>query len=453
MVLNHMPKGGQKGSIQTSHLMGLSVSHARVIEVRRDFSYQNVVTRMWNEIGVVIPPTVKLKVFVTGSSDNFDISGRVEIHGTILTITAHLTDDNRGVDPKPPSLKSIPKEAEIKIPEKFANVPYVEDFAGEIKLTPIQSGTTRSKFSKDNRREIPENEWIKHASNVVKEGSLCNIPITYSGYHSHNQDHNDVRPRASIEIFPEIYNKAATMAMQKHSMEMLIKATNYANPGQIAVCTIDCPLYALQKKCQWVYPDEVGVTKIVIMLGMLHLEMATQECGGRLLGGSGWELMFLEAGIYQSGVCNSLLGGKHVKRTRYAYELTLVWLEIMKRHSYEEYLTVLGPHEPIDIWEKRLDDNCPTVNFWITVRTFLKCYLRFIRGQRTGDWMLTLDSIDDLCGYFFAFDRLMYARFTPVFLRDMACLPELHPNVHAAFMKGLFVVQRSKTKFSLIGLD
>ena len=80
----------------------------------------------------------------------------------------HLTDDNRGVDPKPLGLGSIPKGAEIKIPEKFANVPYVEDFAGEIKLTPIQSGTTRSMFSKDNRREIPENEWIKHASNVVK---------------------------------------------------------------------------------------------------------------------------------------------------------------------------------------------------------------------------------------------------------------------------------------------
>ena len=63
---------------------------------------------MWNEIGVVIPPTAKLNVFVTGSSDNFDISGRVEKHGTILTSTAHLTDD---IYPKPlESLESIHKE-------------------------------------------------------------------------------------------------------------------------------------------------------------------------------------------------------------------------------------------------------------------------------------------------------------------------------------------------------
>ena len=101
------------------------------------------------------------------------------------------------------------------------------------------------------------------------------------------------------------------------------------------------------------------------------------------------------------------------------------------------------------IKEKRLDDNSPTVNFWITVRTFLKCYFSFILGQRTGDWIPIRDSIDDLI---FALDRSIYARFTQVFPRDMACSPELHPNVHAAFTKDLFLVQRSKTKFSLIGL-
>ena len=51
---------------------------------------------------------------------------------------------------------------------------------------------------------------------MVKEGALFNIPITFSGYHSHNQDPNDVQPRASIGIFPEFYNKVATIAMQKH---------------------------------------------------------------------------------------------------------------------------------------------------------------------------------------------------------------------------------------------
>ena len=58
-----------------------------------------------------------------------------------------------------------------------------------------------------------------------------------------------------------------------------------------------------------------------------------------------------------------------------------------------------------------------------------------------------------LCPYFFAFDQTNYSRWVPVFLRDMAQLPTLHPDVHDNFMKGHFVVQRSHKKFSLMGLD
>ena len=39
------------------------------------------------------------------------------------------------------------------------------------------------------------------------------------------------------------------------------------------------------------------------------------------------------------------------------------------------------------------------------------------------------------------------------FLKDMASLPESHPNVHGAFVQGKFVVQHSEKKFSLMALD
>ncbi|KAJ8411103.1 hypothetical protein AAFF_G00181380 [Aldrovandia affinis] len=41
----------------------------------------------------------------------------------------------------------------------------------------------------------------------------------------------------------------------------------------------------------------------------------------------------------------------------------------------------------------------------------------------------------------------------PVFLKDMATLPDTHPSVHEAFMEGKFVVQRGDKKFSLMALD
>ena len=78
---------------------------------------------------------------------------------------------------------------------------------------------------------------------------------------------------------------------------------------------------------------------------------------------------------------------------------------------------------------------------------------QFVRGQRIGDWLLTLSAIFDFLGWYFGFDRNTYTRITPWFIRDMALLPEFHPEVHEAFMQGLFVVHQSCTKFSLMGLD
>ena len=440
-----------KDSVKKQHSLGLSVSHDRVMDVRKQFA--RTVTKFWSQAGVVIPPSVPRKIFVTCSTDNCDISGRYEYHGTLYTITAHVTQDNPGECPPPLNFKDGLEDTEIRIPDEYSNVPYIEDYCENVKLPSITNGITRKNLSKDSQCESPDQQWVKHACDVIANDKLDEIPITWSGYHSYQQELHHIRPKASIGLFPEFYEKAATMHMQKHGMKMMMKATEYANPGQIPVLVADGPLYILLKKLQWAYPDEVGESKLVVFQGMLHLEMAVQECGGKLMGGSGWEEMFLEAGIFQSGVCNSLTGGKHVKRTRSSYEVTLVWLEVMKDRAYSEYINTCPTPLSKDCWDKQMEGQYPTAKFWNTVQGFLLSYFQFIRGQRTGNWKLTLSAIDDFLVWFFSFDRVTYSRMTPVFLRDMALLPEKHPTVHQAFMQGLFTVQRSQTKFSSMALD
>ena len=87
------------------------------------------------------------------------------------------------------------------------------------------------------------------------------------------------------------------MAMQKHAMHVVKKATEFVNPGQVPVIVGDCPLYAQQTKRQWAYQEEVGESKMVCFIGFLHIEMTSQECGGKLLAGSGWDSMFSLAKI------------------------------------------------------------------------------------------------------------------------------------------------------------
>ena len=40
------------------------------------------------------------------------------------------------------------------------------------------------------------------------------------------------------------------------------------------VVAFDQPLYAVAKEIQWMWPDEYGEEKFVIMFGGLHVEMA-----------------------------------------------------------------------------------------------------------------------------------------------------------------------------------
>ena len=84
------------------------------------------------------------------------------------------------------------------------------------------------------------------------------------------------------------------------------------------------------------------------------------------------------------------------------------------------------------------------------LRNFLLPNCCFIRNQRLGNWP---GKLDDLCPYFFALGHINYSRWVHVFLRDMTQPPHRHPDVHAKFMEGHFVVQRSDKKLSLMGLD
>ena len=62
------------------------------------------------------------------------------------------------------------------------------------------------------------------------------------------------------------------------SMDIIKKSVHNLNPGQIPVLTVDQPLYAIAKRIQWNWPDSHGEDHFVIVLGGLHIEMATMKC-------------------------------------------------------------------------------------------------------------------------------------------------------------------------------
>ncbi len=122
---------------------------------------------------------------------------------------------------------------------------------------------------------------------------------------------------------------------------------------------------------------------MVSFMGILHILMASQECGGRLLG-SGW--MFSTPTFFTPGVAISLLGGKHVNRTRYAHQLTLAWLNTLKMQAYHEY-----GHDG-ELWERGLVSSHNLLLTTVRDYMLISCAIRAGSANRS----LTLKSIEEI---------------------------------------------------------
>ena len=80
--------------------------------------------------------------------------------------------------------------------------------------------------------------------------------------------------------------------------------------------------------------------------------------------------------------------------------------------------------------------------------------LLFIRAVRTGAWDLHLKVLETFTKYFFAHDKLNYARIIPLHLAEMESLETEAPEVLNMFQQGNWVVNKNlKVPFCVIGAD
>ena len=73
------------------------------------------------------------------------------------------------------------------------------------------------------------------------------------------------------------------MPMIRHSMDVIKKATEYLNPGQVPVIAVDQPLFTVAKQIQWNWPESHGEQHFVFILGGLLIEMAALSVLGNWL--------------------------------------------------------------------------------------------------------------------------------------------------------------------------
>ena len=140
--------------------------------------------------------------------------------------------------------------------------------------------------------------------------------------------------------------------------------TEILNPGQTCVLGADQTLYAIIKLIQWQFPDTLGEDKLVVIMGALHIEDKMHLMIGKLLRDTGWATILSQAEVLTSGRAQSTLDEHHIKHTRYARQVSLVSLYMLKQNAYVEYCNnVMGPPESYSMWNER-SQTVPQFKFW-----------------------------------------------------------------------------------------
>ncbi|GFO32930.1 hypothetical protein PoB_005943500 [Plakobranchus ocellatus] len=178
-----------------------------------------------------------------------------------------------------------------------------------------------SKFDSDLDSE-EEKKWQNNTRRLLSEGvQSIHDPISWAAFHSNQEPSRDfeVTIGSLLPLFPD---DSKSVAMIRHAMCVVKQAVHHLNPGQVPVLTLDQPLFAIAKQIQWNWPNDYGEDKFVMLLGGLHLEMASLATIGDLLDGSGWTHALTQANIATPGTAESFLKTAHVTRTRHAHQVT-----------------------------------------------------------------------------------------------------------------------------------
>ena len=133
-------------------------------------------------------------------------------------------------------------------------------------------------------------------------------------------------------------------------MKLVKDAIAYINPRQTPIIGMDQPLYALAKQIQWERADTYGESSYVVMMGGLHIEMASLKMVGHWLNNSGWDSALVQADITSRGRADAILKAAHITRSRYAHEVSACALYILQRRAYKASIDGIRELDDFNTW-------------------------------------------------------------------------------------------------------
>lgn len=264
------------------------------------------------------------------------------------------------------------------------------------------------------------------------------------------------------------------------------------------IITFDQPLWWKALEIVNSQPEDSNLRQIVLRLGGFHLEMSFLGCIGHLMASSGLQNV-LEL-IYAPNAVIHMMSGKAVARAVRGHSIVdaalngLFLADVFNVHlpqttgapdnsvggdtEFPEAATAMDVSRVADldeakkIFEKLMDGTVSseeasqfdvlvrikdclkkhiestkmtsrTSALWVQYMEMQDILRKHICAERTGNWSLHLQVIQDMLPYLAAAGHNLYTKCARVYLQQMLNLKTEHPNVQQHFEEGLHVIRRS----------
>ena len=261
----------------------------------------------------------------------------------------------------------------------------------------------------------------------------------WTGYNQLLQDHS-ILQKSAIHYLPVIEASPTEYSTVNTILTNSVKLANQLELESMVV-VFDQAIYAKAQIIRWKDPEIIK--KLVIRLGEFHTMMSYLGILGKRFGVAGLQDIIVEAGIVAVGSINGVLSGKHYNRAMRVHKLVYEALERLRFKAFmdslskedeecvrskiqrlqesfdsktdfadvlsSEYMNELSLK--YDLFITHESENRPTFALWSSYLSMVGSLLSFLRATCTSDWLLHLDAVRLMIPWFFAYDRVNYARY------------------------------------------
>lgn len=223
--------------VEASHNLGISISYDRVLAISTDLG--NEVCCRYTDESAVCPSNLRVHLFTTAAVDNIDhnptsATAHDSFHGTGISLFQHPSAENPGTTRAPidishavSSSKSVCQlpEAYTKVAPVIAPAKHLQVSATNVNIQP--DGGVFNRSFKD------ELKWLENSTNVIcnQERLKDEEVVSWGAFHSRDLSSS---PSASAisALSPLFPDKAKSIAMIRHSIDIIKLSVNHLNPAK-----------------------------------------------------------------------------------------------------------------------------------------------------------------------------------------------------------------------------